>query len=382
MISKIRIKNFKSHSDTQLEFGNLTILTGMNGCGKTSLIQALLLLRQTFQKNRLQEGLDLNRPLCSIGVADDALFKLAKDSVIDLDLEMDRDKNLEFSFDAGNDLKDSFIKKRTYNGNAANPAVLGKLSLFNDEFQYVSARRWGGRSDFPKETYAVEIQKQISQDEGQGELVAHYLYKYGSEDVTDYYDEPHEDKSLLQQTVYWEQKVSPRVTINVEQGQDSNSFNVIYGFAGDDVQSKPIRGLRAENIGFGISYTLPVIVALLSANPGALVIIENPEAHLHPEGQAEMARLLAKVAAKGVQVVVETHSDHIINGVQIACKRNAKDPAEGLERDVLRMYYFRNDEKQTTQVERIEVKEDGVLVYQPKGFFDRMETDMASLYFE
>ena len=53
MISRLKINNFKSHKDTEISLGNLTVLTGVNGCGKTSLIQALLLLRQSFLKNRL-----------------------------------------------------------------------------------------------------------------------------------------------------------------------------------------------------------------------------------------------------------------------------------------------------------------------------------------
>ena len=131
---------------------------------------------------------------------------------------------------------------------------------------------------------------------------------------------------MLQQTIYWEQKISPDVTINVEQRKDSSTYAISYGFNGEDSQTKPVMDLRAENIGYGISYTLPVIVALLSAQPGALVILENPEAHLHPGGQAALAKLIAKVASEGIQVIVETHSDHIINGILLACKAYQKKP--------------------------------------------------------
>lgn len=100
MITQLNLSNFKSHKDTRLELGNLTVLTGVNGCGKTSVIQALLLLRQSFLKNRLAQGLDLNQPLCSIGIAHDALYRLAKDDLITFRFVADRAVEYEFRFKA------------------------------------------------------------------------------------------------------------------------------------------------------------------------------------------------------------------------------------------------------------------------------------------
>jgi len=82
MITHLRIKNFKLHKDTSLQLGNLNLLCGQNGVGKSSIIQALLLLRQSFQKEgRLREGLDLNKPLCEIGTAKVALFGGADEDI-------------------------------------------------------------------------------------------------------------------------------------------------------------------------------------------------------------------------------------------------------------------------------------------------------------
>lgn len=383
MITQLHISNFKSHKDTRIDLGNLTVLTGVNGCGKTSIIQSLLLLRQSYLKNRLTQGLDLNHPLCCIGIAHDALYRLAEDDIITFHFTADYNE-YHFSFKAAmTNLQDSFIRKDVYNDNACNDVQLKNLSLFNNNFQYISAARWGGKSVFPKETYAVEIQKQLSQNEGQGELVAHFLDKYGADTVQDYYEEePNEDLSLLQQTIYWEQKISPDVTINVEQRKDSSTYAISYGFNGADSQTKPVMDLRAENIGYGISYTLPVIVALLSAQPGALIILENPEAHLHPGGQAALAKLIAKVASKGIQVIVETHSDHIINGILLACKAYQKDHKQGISNVQVKVHNFHDKEKHAAKAEEVVIDEDGTLRYQPKGFFDQAENDLYSLYNE
>ncbi len=381
MITQLKISNFKSHKETCIELGNLTVLTGINGCGKTSIIQALLLLRQSFQKNRLQDGLDLNSPLCNIGIAHEALYLLANNGIISFEMLDEQQHEYKFKFDAGAVLNDSFIKKYSYNEHACDTGLLSNLALFNNKFQYISASRWGGKSVFPKETYAVEKQRQISLNEGQGELVAHFLFRYGGEDTSNYYEDCiNDDLSLLQQTIYWEQKISPNVTIDVNTGHDGSTYTISYGFDGENGNIKPIRDLRAENIGFGISYTLPIIVALLSAKPGALILLENPEAHLHPAGQAELAKLIAKVARNGVQVITETHSDHIINGIQLACKEFTHNEEKGIDNKHVKMYYFYNKEKHASTVEEVVINNDGSLKQQPKGFFDQAENDLFNLY--
>ena len=380
MLTRLVISNFKSHLHSDIEMRNLTILTGINGCGKTSLIQALLLLRQTNMKGRLRDGLDLNTPLCKIGIGNDALCQYASEGKIEFSLFTKDAGVLSFCFDADvKMLQDSFLRKKQYSEDVKSDNI-ESLSLFNNNFQYISADRWGGISSFPKETYAVETQRQLSIEGGRGELVAQFLYKFGGEAVSVIpQSAPEMDMSLMAQVIHWERKISPNVTLNVEQGKDGNSFSVNYGYvsSGDD---KPLDNLRAENIGYGISYTLPVIVALLSAKQGSLIIIENPEAHLHPAGQSELAKLITVVASNGVQVIIETHSDHIISGIQLACKAYEKDQTNGISREDVALYYFSNDSSNRLHIDPIKIEETGVLEHQPKGFFDQAEKDMFQLY--
>ena len=131
---------------------------------------------------------------------------------------------------------------------------------------------------------------------------------------------------LIDQVNAWLQVVSPGAQIKISKREvaDSDRFiqSVAFGRGGHEHEFKP------QSVGFGISYVLPVLVALLTSAPEDIVVIENPEAHLHPRGQAEMGNLIARAAAYGVQVFVETHSDHVINGVRVAVKKGTVKPED------------------------------------------------------
>src|SRR5262249_33496584 len=73
--------------------------------------------------------------------------------------------------------------------------------------------------------------------------------------------------------------------------------------------------VNIADVGFGVSQTLPVLVALLVARPGQLVYIEQPEIHLHPRAQTALAEVIADAAKRGVRVVIETHSDILLLGI-------------------------------------------------------------------
>ena len=92
---------------------------------------------------------------------------------------------------------------------------------------------------------------------------------------------------------------------------------------------------RPVHAGFGLTQVLPIVVAALSANDGDLLLIENPEVHLHPAGQAAVGEFLAEIASAGVQVLIETHSDHVLNGVRRAVKGGM------LTSDHVALHFFR-----------------------------------------
>ena len=118
----------------------------------------------------------------------------------------------------------------------------------------------------------------------------------------------------------------------------------------------------------------PILVALLAARPGDVLLVENPEVHLHPRAQQRLGSLLASVAASGVQVIVETHSDHVLNGVRLAVKQPAIKP------DDVAMHFFApalTGGEFVPQSPKID--SDGKLDVWPEGFFDQFDLALSQL---
>ncbi len=382
MITQLHIKNFKIHKDTTLTLKNITFLCGQNGVGKSSIIQSLLLLRQSFQKNRLDKVLSLNKPLCYVGYGKDSLYQFAKNNEIIFELVDDKFPIDEFCyrFDVKGSGDKDFIPK-IENKNIANKnekkshieneETYKNFSLFNKNFQYISAAR---TADYVEDDYGVDIEKQISAEEGKAELTAHFLYKYQKEQVNDLFlhHSDKKNKKLLYQTILWQREISKG--INIIPQKIGTGYKITYSFDTDASPKGVTSEFTAKNVGFGLSYALPIIVAILSAQKNALIIIENPEAHLVPYGQSKLMELVCLAAQSGVQIIIETHSDHIINGALVACKE------QKIDKENIIIYQFNRDEKQhCAEITPINVLEGGRIIYPPQGFFDQISKDRKIL---
>lgn len=372
MIQLLNIKNFKAHSNTTLELNNLNILTGINGVGKSSVFQALLLLRQSHENNVLQDGLKLNKPHCYIGNFEDAIYQYAENDTIEFSIESEENEKQTWKFKpTKNNLTGDFIPI-----SEASPGNFENLSLFNNNFQYLSASRL---SKSESNSYVVESKRQLSLEKGQAELIAHFLYYWGKEkkEKIEFENLIHQftaENDLLSQTSAWEREISPNV--NVIPTRNGNSYVIKYSF---NKSSDVTNEFNSENVGYGLSYALPIIVAALSAKKNSLILIENPEAHLHPKGQSEIAKLLALAAQNGVQIIIETHSEHIINGILVACKKFELE-GKGINKDLVKIHHFKRDEEKHCSIpQQIKILEDGKINIQPDDFFEQTEKDLSYL---
>ena len=370
MLDNLTLTNFKCFESQNLPLRNLTLLAGLNGMGKSSVIQSLLLLRQSHEQNLLAagSGVTLNGDLVRIGTAQDALYAGAAAEEIGLALVFADGPKAEWRLDAAasNDMLDLI--------SPAVPPETFEQALFTSDFQYVQAERLGPRTTFEVSDDQVRRKRQLG---AQGEYTAHFLEVHGREPigVAALAHPEARSETLLDQVEAWTATISPGTRIHTQAIEQVDLVNLRYSFVTEKAVSNEF---RATNVGFGLTYTLPILVAVLAARPGGLVLIENPEAHLHPQGQMGIGMLFARAATAGVQILVETHSDHLLNGMRLAIHEGSAAP------DKIKLYFFQRAAKgdvAQAAVTAIEVDENGRLDQWPDGFFDQWDKAASALLF-
>jgi predicted ATPase len=308
LIRTLRLSNFKCFSHQSLSLGPLTLLSGLNGTGKSSVLQSLLLLRQSHQQGLLSNGrLSLNGDFVQIGTARDALYESAQEERIGFEVSWSDTDSAAWVF-AYDPEADVLVAR-----SEPVPDAVFHHELFGDSFQYLCAERIGPRTSFPISDFAVRHHRQVG---SRGEFTAHFLAVYGSQRVpVEALRRPSVPPLLKDQTESWLGLVSPGTRLQVTPYSGLDLVQLEYSFvSGKDVSSP----YRPTNVGFGITYSLPILVAVLAAEPGSLLLVENPEAHLHPRGQVAFGEFLALAAGAGIQMIIETHSDHVLNGIRLA----------------------------------------------------------------
>ncbi|WP_455511708.1 AAA family ATPase [Butyricimonas paravirosa] len=325
MIRNIEIQKFKSIGSEKFEFRPLTILTGLNSTGKSSVLQSILLL----QKQNYIAGKVLLRDLNST-------FREIRNITLnakEISISVETDSGMS-SMRMTEDEKETGVDS-------------SGLELENNLF-YLSANRIGAERQYSSsDDYKIGIN---------GEYILGTFEREKSRPILEELTKI-ETKSLTlsAQVNYWLTYILDiRLEIETQPIAD-NTVQVRYKSAG-------IPDLSPFQLGLGVSYLVKVLIMCLRANKDDVLLIENPEIHLHPRGQARLGEFLAFVAKAGVQVVVETHCEHLINKIQYEIYKKSIS-----NQDVI-LYYKSQVEEPFT---KISFKENGkYLVPIPEGFFD------------
>lgn len=369
MIEGLRLKNFKAFDELEMTFQRLNLLAGLNGSGKSTVLQALGLLRQSFDERFLHENsLVLNGDLVTLGTGRDVLFQDFVDPKIEIGLDI-KTNGFEgtFAWDIDPTL-DSDVLQCNANNRISD---WWPVHLFTEGFQFLRADRITPTATFPKSQHAVRQNEFLGPC---GEFTAHFLLEFGEQFTTSekmrHPDEP-KAASLLAQVNAWMQEFSPGVRVEPTPVPMTDLVRLVFSYRGEGSAYGDV--LRPHNVGFGLTHALPVLTACLSAKPDTILIIENPEAQLHPRGQSVIGRLLALSAANGAQVIVETHSDHILNGIRLAVKDGVIPPEE------CRINFFSRKPGLSSEHECPMLGSDGRLSYWPTGFFDQWERSLDQL---
>ncbi len=133
--------------------------------------------------------------------------------------------------------------------------------------------------------------------------------------------------------------------------------------------------VNIADVGFGVSQVLPVLVALIAAEPGQLVYLEQPELHLHPRAQVALAQVLANAAKRGVRVVAETHSSLLLLGVQTLVAEGKLSP------ELVKLHWFSRNEEGITQASSAELDDAGAYGNWPEDF-DDVDLNAQSRYLD
>ncbi len=415
-ITHLSVRGYKSIGRGQeIEIRPLTLLAGANSSGKSSMMQPLLLLKQTLEATYDPGPLLLDGP--------NLLFRSADEF---LAWDRKRTNQLKVSLGLGGRMAVELLFKRrprqglelgqvTYS-DSHGPVVLGPAILMDDILSKVPLQ-WRHFPDAYR-SVGADIEWKVSRNRCFFELS--FVARKEGEPLTVSVVKPGAFAEAIRQVIHlpalrgnparaypvaavgatfpgtfepytahliahW-QAADPGALSRLEEGLESLGLaSKVTAVRLNDAQVElkvgrllepaPSAALDLVNIadvGFGVSQTLPVLTALLAAQPGQLVYLEQPEIHLHPRAQLGMARVLANAAARGVQVVVETHSSHLLLGVQTLV-------AEGkLAPDKVKLHWFQRPGGQTV-VESADLDEAGAFGDWPTDF-DDVELKAQSRY--
>lgn len=341
MLRKIKVQGFKCFDDSEVSLKNFTLLTGVNSAGKSSFIQSILFSFQ--QKEKGQNP--LNGKYTQLGLVRDVKNAITNAKEIRILLEKEDGSICKVYLDADGKCQTENIKY-----------------LSEIDFIYLSAERIGVEDVYP----------QNLTDEFRIGIHGEYSFDYLSQERMNEMPEPDFRFSgiganLGNQVDYWLNYITG-YNITSERITGTGVVKVSY--------RKTINGSREVNphhVGTGVSYVANIIIAALSCKRGSLFIVENPEIHLHPRAQAKLLEFFCFLSARGLQIVMETHSDHIFNGV----RKNIKKKEIPL--DKVAVYYFKLDENNLSRPVRIKIDENGVLKNHEKGLFDQFDEDLDEL---
>ncbi|QEI40037.1 hypothetical protein BMF77_00594 [Dolichospermum sp. UHCC 0315A] len=369
MIKKLHLKNFKAFADENFDFKPLTLISGLNSTGKSSIIQSLILLRYAYRKDYLpNNGLKLDNEIAYIGTGEDAIYENADEELISFGITWENDQHTIWNFNY--DFQNNVLPIASI----ANDSQINKFNLFNDKFHYLSAERITPAQSYPLSENDVIQHRQIGK---KGEYTAHFLAEFGNQDIPiNGLKHPSiESLSLKDQVDAWMGEISPNIKTHVDKVANAITLKYSFGVSKDGVSKDGMsKKYSPFNVGFGVTYSLPILTAILSSKPGTMIIIENPESHLHPQGQSQLGQLLALAANHGIQVIIESHSDHILNGIRIAVHGGKIKPED------VQLHFF-EIQSQMNEIKIISPKLDkkGRINTIPKNFFDEWNKSARAL---
>lgn len=372
MIKQIDLMLFKCFEILKLPIAELTLLSGGNASGKSSILQALALLHQTMREHEWSTRLMLNGESLKLGTVADVVDKVNGRRAATIGIHDDQ-SNYHWTFTGDRSDMSMEIENVTIDEeNINNPKILRHLlpytpgseqSLLSKKLiglTYITAERIG-----PREFYSLADPQSAPVVGSAGEHAISVLHLGRDAAVSSELSLDGVPPTRLRQVEARMRTLFPGCGLSLQQIPNANAVTLGLRTSDDTDFHRPI------HVGFGITQVLPIVVAALSANEGDILLIENPEVHLHPSGQAKMGQFLSDVARSGVQVIIESHSDHILNGIRRSVKSKKINPSQ------VALHFFKPRSDPGSQVISPQIDENGRIDSWPDGFFDQFDKDSS-----
>lgn len=370
MLSYLSLKNFKCFEEQDFVLGNLTLVAGANGAGKSTLIQALMLLRQSALDRRtlLSEKIQLRGSLVDLRSADAIRYFESEDTDITISIE---DDTIADALDVT--IKDAVRDEDTCNTEVSDNLTEfeEKCSLFSRDLVYLAPDRVSPGEQHRSNLSTDPTDTRVG--DKYGRMAASRLYRALSEDEKIQIPALNKsgDMRVTSNVSAWMSYIMDfNQTVNVTE-QDKEHVKMTYSIKANGIDTE----VSPYNMPFGNSSVFPIVVALMTAPLDSLIVIENPEAHIHPKAQTKMGELLSVAAENGVQIIIETHSDHLLNGIRLSVKKQL------IDENNVELHFVHADPENPLlhRTERMQIHDDGSMESWPVGFFDEWEESLKAL---
>ncbi|MCD4786056.1 MAG: AAA family ATPase [Candidatus Eremiobacteraeota bacterium] len=403
----LSVCGFKSIADKQtIEIRPLTILAGANSSGKSSIMQPLLLMKQTLEAQYDPGVFLLDGPNVHFSLGDQLLWKGPDEHrTTEFTVELEFDKILvrmkyvkaekeidiaEMAYKFGDNEEQLFTKGMTHDEIKEKIPDLfdsiyeefGKLEELNFEvvrkrcFREIHIHSSGEFSfaiyTFSPGSFLVDLLLNLihlpglrGNPERTCKKIALGKYFPGTfqnyvASVIDHWKEDSPDKlELLGKNL---QKLGLTWKIDSRDIDDTQIGLYVGRLPVGSMKKGSGDMVSIADVGLGVSQTLPVVLALMVAEPGQIVYIEQPELHLHPGAQVALAQIISEASKRGVRVVIETHSQYLLLGVQTLV-------AEGkLNHNLVKLHWFTRRKNGSTKVSSVDLDKSGAYGDWPEDF--------------
>lgn len=402
-ITKIAVKGFKSIAEEcEIDIRPLTILAGANSSGKSSIMQPLLMLKQTLEAPYDPGALLIDGPNVQFTEAEQFLSKLTAKKRMDRFRIQIKTRDSDFAHSVETTVKNGqvgfeIIEMTVEVKQIGDPLPFKHFTLY-PQMSVEEIRALGDKGPTRNDLNAVKPSRCFLGFEAQDSdrffsvtytSVETYIFDsihlpglrgnperiYKSISTGLRYPGTFENytASIIHE---WQEMKDKRLKTLTDTlrtlGLTGHVATKKMGDVGIEVQVGRILHNGDErndlvnivDVGFGVSQVLPVLVAVIAAEPGRLVYIEQPELHLHPRAQVALAQVLVDAAKRGVRVVAETHSSLLLLGIQTLV-------AEGdLPPELVKLHWFTRREDGVTEVSSVDLDEAGTYGEWPMDFDD------------